>query len=233
MKLPQSSQVLAVERGQPMARLWQGGIRGPGLKAEIAAPDFGGSGLYLVGRPRSRNPIVFQYPQDQAVPREAADRLWRQVESMLPQDILPLIVGSAEELAEPAPGGALARISEIMTVWTQSQNQKRAGDMAGLYSETFTFFEPGQKPLSIARRNFWQALETESAAAGEIRLTISDPLIMLDPRDGSRAWSVFSLKYDSKLRHDTGLRTLIFEKGQGNSWLIVAELWLKENSLKN
>jgi hypothetical protein len=55
--------------------------------------------------------------------------------------------------------------------------------------------------------------------------------MLLDPRNHNRVWAVFSLKYDSKLRHDIGLRTLIFERS-GSKWLINAELWIKEVGLK-
>ncbi|MDR1050561.1 MAG: AAA family ATPase [Deltaproteobacteria bacterium] len=233
VRLPQSSQALIVELGQQMARLWQGGLAGPGLKAEIAAPDFKGPGLYLVGRPRGRAPVVFQYPPSDDVPREAGESLWRQVAPMLPQDVLPLMVASGDDLVRGVPGTARAALSELVDKWTRAQIEKKAGGMAELYAETFSFYEPGRRPLAITRRNFWQALEQETAAAGDVRLAISDPLVMLDPRDHDRAWAVFNLKYDSKIRHDAGLRTLIMERGRGGAWLIVAELWLKEDSLEN
>jgi hypothetical protein len=56
---------------------------------------------------------------------------------------------------------------------------------------------------------------------------------MLDPRNRDRAWIVFTLKYDSKLRHNIGLRTLVLEKTRPKDWSIVAELWLKEDTVKN
>jgi hypothetical protein len=234
LKLPQSSLAMVSELGQRMARLWQGGLRSPGLKAEISAPDFSEPGLYLVGRPRSRNPIIFQYPQTREIPKTAGEKLWLQVESMLPQDILPLMVANAQELLKEPPPGVLVNLNESLSKWTQSQIDKNPAVMAGLYAETFSFYEPGRKPLSISRRNFWQALESESVAAGEVSLAISDPLIMLDPLDHNRAWAIFNLKYDSKIRHQTGLRTLILEKDSSSrAWLITAELWLKEDSLKN
>ncbi|MDR1309428.1 MAG: AAA family ATPase [Deltaproteobacteria bacterium] len=233
LRLPQSTVALVVESGQRMARLWQGGLSGPGLKAEIAAPDIREPGLYLVGRPRSRTPIIFRYPPENDVPKAAADKLWQQVESMLPQDVLPLVVGRTQDLAEPVPQRPASSLAALLDKWTVAQRLKRAEDMAALYAESFSFFEPGRKPVSISRRNFRLTLESEAMGAGEVTLAISDPLIMLDPTDHGRAWAVFTLKYDSKLRHNIGLRTLILEKNRSNEWLIVAELWLKEDAVKN
>ncbi|MDR2300912.1 MAG: hypothetical protein LBF38_02570 [Deltaproteobacteria bacterium] len=233
VKLPQTGVTLVVENGQKMARLWQGGLDGPGLKAEIAAPDFKDPGLYLVGRPNSRSPIIFRYPPKTELPRTAAVNLWKRVETLLPQDILPLMVGPGPELAKSVPNVAASHLSGFLDRWISAQTDKKPQDMADLYAETFSFFEPGHKPVSISKTNLRLTLESEAQAAGEIRLTTSDPLIMLDPRDQNRAWIVFTLKYDSKLRHNIGLRTLIVEKTSSKDWAIVAELWLKEETVKS
>ncbi|MDR0356046.1 MAG: AAA family ATPase [Deltaproteobacteria bacterium] len=234
VKLPHTNMALVADLGQPMARLWQGGLRSPGLKAEIALPDFKEPGLYLVGRPRSSYPIIFQYPPAQDIPRAASEKLWTQVESMLPQDVLPLIVADGPTLAKKVDPKTLTRLNDLVRQWTESQRQKNSDEMASLYADTFSFYEPGRRPLSISRRNFRLALESETVSAGEVGLTISEPIILLDPRDHGRAWTVFNLKYDSKLRHDTGLRTLIFQKSPSqDEWRIVAELWLKKESLNN
>jgi ketosteroid isomerase-like protein len=233
LRLPQNTVALVVENGQKMARLWQGGILGPGLKAEIAAPDFTEPGLYLVGRPKSRTPIIFRYPPARDIPKAAAERLWRQAEPLLPQDVLPLMVGQKQSLAKPVQKNLGPLLSERLDLWTSAQKQKNAERMAGLYAESFSFFEPGRKPATITRDNFKLTLESEALSAGEVGLSTSDPLILLDPRDQNRAWTVFTLKYDSKIRHNIGQRTLIFEKSRSGEWLIVAELWLKEDAVKN
>jgi type II secretory pathway predicted ATPase ExeA len=233
VKLPQGAVALVVENGQQMARLWQGGIRGPGLKAEISAPDFKEPGLYLVGRPKSPSPIIFRYPPEPDIPRAASERLWRRVETLLPQDILPLMVGPSLSLAQSVPPAIGAGLSDFLHKWSAAQKNKKPQDMANLYAETFAFFEPGHKPVAISRRNFRQTLESEALVSGEISLTTSDPLIMLDPRDQNRAWIVFTLKYDSKSRHNIGLRTLILEKKRSKEWSIVAELWLKDDLAKS
>jgi hypothetical protein len=214
-----------------MSRLWQGGLSGPGLKAEVALPEITQPGLYLVGRPQSRTPLIFQYPPAKEVPQEASLRLWGQMESFLPQDILPLIVGSGADLKKAAPGSLAPAIKEKLKVWTQSQELRRPDQLAALYDETFRFFEPGRRDRTVARENFRQALMSEMRTAGDTELTVSEPLILLDPRDHGRVWAVFSLRYDSRLRHDIGLRTLVFER-RGAAWLITAELWIKELSLK-
>jgi hypothetical protein len=77
----------------------------------------------------------------------------------------------------------------------------------------------------------FRSLDSESQVAGDVKLAVSDPLIMVDPRGQNRAWAVFNLKYDSRIRHDTGLRALVFERSlMSGQWLIVAELWLKEDA---
>ncbi|MDR2387712.1 MAG: AAA family ATPase [Deltaproteobacteria bacterium] len=233
VKLPQTGVTLVVENGQKMARLWQGGLDGPGLKAEIAAPDFKDPGLYLVGRPGSRSPIIFRYPPKTELPRTAAVNLWKRVDNLLPQDILPLMVGPSSDLSKSVPNHSASNLSAFLDRWISAQTGKKSKDMADLYADSFSFFEPGHKPVSISKRNLRLTLESEAQAAGEIRLTISDPLIMLDPRDQNRAWIVFTLKYDSKLRHNIGLRTLILEKTRSKDWAIVAELWLKEETVKS
>ncbi|MDR1677685.1 MAG: nuclear transport factor 2 family protein [Deltaproteobacteria bacterium] len=228
LNLPYNTSALVVETGQKLSRLWQGGNNRPGLKAEIAAPDFSEPGLYLIGRPKSRSAIVFRYPPGPSLPRTVAERLWRRVDSLLSQNILPLMVGSGENLAKTIPHTYGPKVKELFSLWVTAQKKKNAEQMTGLYAETFSFFEPGRKPVVIARHNFKYTLEAEFQASGEVRLTTSDPLIMIDPTNQDRAWAVFTLKYDSKIRHNIGLRTLIFEKNRSNEWLIVAELWLKE-----
>ncbi|MDR1546006.1 MAG: hypothetical protein LBU12_04710 [Deltaproteobacteria bacterium] len=234
LRLPRNSLALVVDHSRNLARLWQGGPEAPGLKAELVAPEFKAPGLYLVGRPRSRTPLIFQYPPAKETPKSAGERLWRQVETMLPQDLLPLMAGESPSLAKGVPTGLDRILAAKVSSWTGAQKRKRADDLARLYADSFVFYEPGRKPLTISRKNFLAALEAETRASGEVELAVSEPLIMLDPRDHGRAWAVFNLKYDSKLRHDTGLRTLIFEKGLlDGDWLITAELWLKEEALKN
>ncbi|MDR3204634.1 MAG: AAA family ATPase [Deltaproteobacteria bacterium] len=234
LTLPHNSLALVVDHDQRMARLWLGGLSGPGLKAEIAPPDFKGTGLYLVGRPKSKSSLIFHYPPAKQILTEEATKLWLQVETMLPQDLLPLMVGSDQDLFRSPPAGLEKLLSEKVANWTRNQEYKLSQAMSLLYSSTFSFYEPGHKPLSISRKNFKTALESESRAAGDVLLTVSPPLILLDPVDGARAWAIFNLKYDSKLRHDTGLRTLIFEKSLlNNDWLIVAELWIKQDSLND
>jgi hypothetical protein len=143
-----------------------------------------------------------------------------------------MMVGKPAALAKGAPPDAAAEIARRVSAWTKAQEYKLAEDMAGLYAESFQYYEPGRPPLSIDRRDFKAAMESESRSAGEVALAVSDPLVMVDPEARNRAWAVFTLKYDSKIRHDAGLRTLIFERSPfGGQWLIVAELWLKEDGL--
>jgi type II secretory pathway predicted ATPase ExeA len=234
--LPRGAMALVVDPDRGLGRLWQGGSGGAGLKAEISAPEFPDPGLFLVGRQRGRPALVFQYPpakpSERAPSKDAGDRLWSRAEALLPQDHLPLMVGEAAELARAAHGDLAAEIARRVSSWTKSQEYKLSEDMAGLYAESFQYYEPGRQPLTIDRRAFRAALDSESRAAGEVALAVSEPLVMVDPRAHNRAWAVFNLKYDSKIRHDTGLRTLIFEKSPfGGQWLIVAELWLKEDAL--
>ncbi|MDR1035800.1 MAG: AAA family ATPase [Deltaproteobacteria bacterium] len=232
LSLPRNSLVLVVDGSLNMARLWQGSIRGPGLKAEISPPDIKLPGLYLVGRPQSRTPLIFQYPPAREIPKEAGIRLWRQVEPHLPQDILPLMAGDGPDLRRSIPDELAKTLKGRLKSWTQSQEYKLADNMAALYAERFRFFEPGSPDRTIAREQFRTALASELRTSGDVKLTASEPLILLDPRDHGRAWAVFSLKYDSRLRHDLGQRTLIFEKPRiGGEWLITAELWIKEPAL--
>ncbi|MDR1042049.1 MAG: AAA family ATPase [Deltaproteobacteria bacterium] len=232
LSLPRNSLVLVVDGSLNMARLWQGSIKGPGLKAEISPPDIRRPGLYLVGRPQSRTPLIFQYPPAREIPKEAGIRLWRQVEPHLPQDILPLVAGEGPDLRRSIPADLAAVLKDRLKKWTQAQEFKLADNMAALYAERFRFFEPGSPDRTIGREQFRVALASELRTSGDVKLTASEPLLLLDPRDHGRAWAVFSLKYDSKLRHDLGQRTLIFEKPRlGGEWLITAELWIKEPAL--
>ncbi|MDR2338717.1 MAG: hypothetical protein LBF40_01055 [Deltaproteobacteria bacterium] len=231
LSLPRNGLALVVDRSITMSRLWQGGIAGPGLKAEVALPEISAPGLYLVGRPQSRTPLIFQYPPAKEIPKEASLRLWKQVESFLPQDILPLVVGEGPDLRKAAPAKLGDAIRDRLKAWTRSQELNLPDELASLYAPEFNFFEPGRKDRTILRENFRQALASEMRTSGEVRLTLSEPLILLDPRDHDRVWAVFSLKYDSKLRHDIGLRTLVFER-RGGEWLVTAELWIKEVNLR-
>jgi type II secretory pathway predicted ATPase ExeA len=231
LNLPHNTLALVIDSGQKLGRLWQGGLAGAGLKAEVAVPDFGSPGLYLVGRPRGKDTLLFQFPLAKEAPKAAGERLWAQVEPLLPQDVLPLLVAEGQSLARKVPDDLLESLAGKVAGWRRAQEYKLADEMAALYAESFQYFEPGHKPLSINRRNFRAALDSESQVAGDVKLAVSDPLIMVDPRGQSRAWAVFNLKYDSRIRHDTGLRALVFERSlMSGQWLIVAELWLKEDS---
>ncbi|MDR2611844.1 MAG: AAA family ATPase [Deltaproteobacteria bacterium] len=232
LSLPRNSLVLVVDGALGMARLWQGSLKGPGLKAEISPPDIRRPGLYLVGRPQSRTPLIFQYPPAREIPREAGISLWRQVEAHLPQDILPLMAGEGPDLRRSIPDGLGGTIRGRLRGWIQAQEYKLPDNMAALYAERFRFFEPGSPDRTIDREQFRTALASELRSSGDVKLTASEPLILLDPRDHNRAWAVFNLKYDSRLRHDLGQRTLIFEKPRlGGDWLVTAELWVKESAL--
>ncbi|MDR1395086.1 MAG: hypothetical protein LBK52_02810 [Deltaproteobacteria bacterium] len=233
LSLPHNAMVLAVDQSSGQARLWQGQLKKTGLKAELAAPALPDPGLYLLGRPKSRIALFFQYPPGKEVPRDIGDKIWPQVETVLPQDILPVIAADSQLLHRPADTRDLAVLQEKLKAWTSSQEVKFTDNLAVLYADPFVYYEPGRKPQTISRENFQVALASEARTSGDVKLAISEPVIMLDPRSHSRAWAVFSLRYDSRLRHDLGLRTLIFEKNLlGNDWLIKAELWIRENSLE-
>ncbi|MDR2350605.1 MAG: AAA family ATPase [Deltaproteobacteria bacterium] len=231
LNLPRNSLALVAEGTRKPARLWQGGTRGPGLKAEMTPPDIKEPGLYLVGRPRGRTPLMFRYPPTPDIPREEGAKLWKRVESQLPQDMLPLMVGDESDFKAGNPEILGTAIKEKLKSWAKAQEYKFADSMALLYAEKFRFFEPGHPDRTIDRENFRQALAAEFKASGDVKVTMSEPLVMLDPANHQRAWAVFNLKYDSKLRRDSGLRTLIFEKpGRNRDWIIVAELWIKERA---
>ena len=236
LTLPQGSLALVVEQGVPTGRLWQGGIKGPGLKAEVAVPQFKSGGLYLIGRPKAEEPLIFQYPPSRDLPVEEAKVLWPRVSTLLPQNILPVMVAPGAEYAKARPKEAEEAVSQRIKAWVQSQQYRWPDTMASLYSAKFDFFELGKTPKTVDREQFREALNSEMVTSGEVRLAISEPLLMQDPTKTNRIWAVFTLKYDSKLRNDMGLRVLIFEKNSSmlgpDRWPIVAELWLPEKSLQ-
>ena len=235
LTLPQGSLALAVDQNNRTGRLWQGGARGPGLKAEVAAPAFKNRGLYLFGRPRGRNPLIFQYPPSREQPTAEALDLWPRVATLLPQNILPVIVAPADSLETPGRPEDLAAIDSRFKAWVQSQQYKFPDTTAALYASNFQFFELGQPPRALSREDFRRALNSEIRTSGEVHLATSQPLLIRDPKNDRFIWAVFNLKYESRLRRDMGLRVLVFERslmGGPESWLIAAELWLPEKSLK-
>ncbi|MDR0548595.1 MAG: AAA family ATPase [Deltaproteobacteria bacterium] len=234
LNLPHNANVLVVDQSLGQARLWLRELRRTGLKAELMAPALNEPGLYLFGRPKSRSSVVFQYPKGPEVPKEVSDKLWRQVENLLPQDVLPLIVADSDLLFRPAPTQVLEILRDKLKAWRAAQEVKFTENLALLYADPFVFFEPGAKPQTINRETFQNALASEARTSGDVEIAMSDPLIALDPRNHNRAWAIFSFRYDSKLRHDLGIRTLIFEKNiLGDDWRIKAELWIRENSLES
>ena len=235
LSLPQGSMALVVNMDESFGQLWQGGARGPGKKGELATPKFKHKGLYLFGRPRSDNPLIFQYPPARDVPLAEARELWPRVATLLPQNILPVIVAPGLDYAKSRNTEAEEAVAKRVKAWVQSQQYRFADTTAALYASSFQFFELGRAPRTVKREDFRRALNSEVLTSGEVDLTTSQPLIMQDPGQPDLVWAVFNLKYDSKLRHDMGLRVLIFEKGgllSQDSWLIVAELWLPEKSLR-
>jgi len=234
--LPQGNRVLVVNQDNLSGRLWQLGTHGPELKSEVAAPRFKNRGLYLIGRPRTTNPLIFQYPPAREIPREEAKILWPRVSTLLPQNILPVIVGTREDYALPKDEAAEEAVRARVKAWVQSQQYRFPDTMAALYAPSFQFFELGRPDRTVNREDFRKALNSETRTSGEVQLAVSQPLIMQDPAKPNLVWAVFNLKYESKLRHDMGLRVLVFDRGGGvlsqDSWLIVAELWLPEKSLR-
>lgn len=236
MTLPHGSLALIVDNDDGQASLWQGGAKGAGLKAtKIAAPKFKNKGLYLFGHQKNQaDPLVFQYPPARDIPTGEAKTLWPLIATLLPQNIVPLIVASPEEFSRAQNTEYGEAVSRRVKAWVQSQQYRFPDTMAELYASSFQFFEPGRQPRTVNRENFRKALNSEARTSGEVHLAVSQPLIMQDPAKPNLIWAVFNLKYDSKLRHDMGIRVLVFEKtllGQDN-WLIVAELWLPEKSLQ-
>ncbi|MDR1921204.1 MAG: AAA family ATPase [Candidatus Adiutrix sp.] len=233
LSLPQGTSVMVIDQDASTGRLWQGGRKGAGLKAEIAAPEFKAPGLYIFGRPRGRNPLVFQFPPARDIPRDEAKIMWPQVATLLPQNILPVIVAPAQAFARPKNNEMEEAVAARVKAWVQSQQYRFADTTAALYASSFQFFEVGRQARTITRENFRAALSSEARTSGDVNLTISQPLIMQDPSNNGVVWAVFNLKYESRLRDDMGTRVLVFEKSvlsQAN-WLIVAELWLPEKSL--
>ncbi|MGL4209149.1 MAG: hypothetical protein ACRCTY_07150, partial [Candidatus Adiutrix sp.] len=233
LNLPSGTSALIIDQDGAIGRLWQGGHRGPGLKAEVASPRFKSPGLYIFGRPRGQNPLVFQFPPAREIPRNEANTLWPQLATLLPQNILPVIVAPAQAFTRPQNEAAQKAVLSRVKAWVQSQQYRFADTTASLYASTFQFFETGQPTKTISRDNFRAALNSEFRTAGEIKLTTSAPLLMQDPEKSNIVWAIFNLKYESKLRNDMGIRVLIFEKSvlSHDNWLIVAELWLPEKSL--
>jgi type II secretory pathway predicted ATPase ExeA len=235
LNLPQGTLALVVDQNRNTGRLWQGGARGPGLKAEVTAPAFKNRGLFLFGRPRGQTPLVFQYPPSRDVPTEEALAIWPRVATLLPQNVLPVIVAPTQVLREPGRPEDLEAIDKRVKAWVQSQQYKFPDTTAALYAGTFQFFELGQPGRTLTRDDFRRALNSESRTSGEVRLTTSQPLLIRDPKNDRLSWAVFSLKYESRLRRDMGLRVLVFERaliGGPDSWLIAAELWLPERGLE-
>ncbi|MDL2260112.1 AAA family ATPase [Deltaproteobacteria bacterium OttesenSCG-928-K17] len=237
LSLPQGGLVLVVDQDQSSGQLWQGGAREVGRKAEVATPKFKHSGLYLFGRPRTDEPLIFQYPPSRDLPLAEAKVLWPRVATLLPQNILPVMVAPGAEYIKPKNEAAGKTVGTLVKAWVQSQQYRFPDTMAELYAPSFQFFELGKAPRAVNRDDFRKALKSELATAGEINLAISEPIIMIDPANPNLAWAIFTLKYDSKLRNDMGLRVLIFEKTSGvlsqEGWPIVAELWLPEKSLQD
>jgi hypothetical protein len=239
LTLPQGSLALVVDQNANTGRLWQGGARGPGLKAEVAAPTFKNHGLFLFGRPpgrpRGRTPLIFQYPPSRDLPTDEAQAIWPRVATLLPQNILPVIVATAESLQAPGRPEDLEAIDNRVKAWVQSQQYKFPDTTAALYAGSFQFFELGQPARNLSREDFRRALNSETRTSGEVHLTTSQPLLIRDPRNERFIWAVFNLKYGSRLRRDMGLRVLVFERalmGGPDNWLIAAELWLPEKSLQ-
>ena len=237
LSLPQGGLALVVDQDKERlnGRLWQGGARGAGLKAEIDIPVFKNGGIYILGRPRAQNqnPLIFQYPPSRSVPRNESRMLWPRVETLLPQNILPVIVARGVDFNRAKSVEIEEAISNRVKAWVQSQQYRFPDTTASLYASSFQFFELGRPDRSINREDFRAALNSEARTSGEVNLTTSQPLIMQDPTQNNLVWAVFNLKYSSKLRNDMGIRVLIFERGllSQDNWLIVAELWLPERSL--
>ena len=233
LHLPQGQQVLVVDQDTSFGQLWQGGPKGPGKKADVATPKFKNGGLYLFGRPKGDQPLVFQFPPARSLPVGEAKILWPRVATLLPQNVLPLIVAPGAEYQKPETPELAEIINKKVRAWVQSQQYRFPDSMAALYASSFQFFELGRSARTVDRESFRMALNSEARTSGEVNLAISAPVIMQDPGNSRLVWAVFNLKYESRLRHDMGLRALIFEKaviGQDN-WSIVAELWLPEKSL--
>lgn len=237
LSLPQGAVALVINQDQATlnGRLWRGGVNGPGKKSEISAPKFKHQGLYLFGRPRSQDPLIFQYPPARDVPLAEAKAIWPLVATLLPQNILPVMVLPGSGYTKSQNTEIEETVGKKVRAWVQYQQYRFPDSMAGLYSSSFQFFELGRQPRTVKREDFRRALNSELSTSGEVSLTVSQPLIMQDPGQPDLVWAVFNVKYESKLRNDMGLRVLIFEKGgllSQDNWLIVAELWLPEKSLR-
>lgn len=235
LTLPQGALVLVVDQDRQNGRLWQGGTKGSGLKAEITVPSFDNMGLYLFGRPRGSDPLIFQYPPDRDRPLKEARIIWPRVVNLLPQNIIPVMVAPGGNYQKPQDEEAREQILKNVKAWVQSQQHRVPNKMATLYAPAFEFFELGQGGgRTVERENFLQALNSEALTSGEVTLTTSQPLLMQDPVRSDLFWAMFNLKYESRLRNDMGIRVLIFGKSTLKAeWLIVAELWLPEKSLKD
>ena len=235
LNLPQGQLTLVIENDKMLGRLWQGTHKGSGLKAELVCPEIADNGLYLFGKPSGVSPLIFRFPPAKQLPREAARDIWPQVATVLPQNILAVMVADSASYVQERDEEAYKVLSSQVKVWVEAQQYSFADTLASLYASSFQFFEVGREERAIKRSDFQKALSSEAKTSGGVKLAISEPLIMQDPANSSLAWAIFNLKYESKLRNDMGVRVLVFEKStlSQNTWLIVAELWLPEKSLRN
>lgn len=234
LTLPLGSAVLAIDQVSNVGELWQCNAKGPWLSADIKKlPAFKNKGLYLFGRQKGQTPLIFQYPPSRDIPDQEARIIWPRISTLLPQNIIPIIVGTSKEFSEAKNMETEEAISRRVKAWVQSQQHRFTDNMADLYASTFQFFELGKPARTINRENFRKALSSEARSSGGVKLATSQPLILQDPVKSNLVWAIFNIKYESKLRNDMGIRVLIFEKAilSHDNWMIVAELWLPEQSL--
>ncbi|MEW5724724.1 MAG: AAA family ATPase [Thermodesulfobacteriota bacterium] len=229
--LPAGEVVLSVDRDSRKAHLWQGQTGGPVLKGEFLWADPPPDGLFILGLTKDQKGFFFDYPPTPDLPAPP-ENLWKDLADLVTGNALAVLSRSTQSPIDPRQIERAKEVADVVKEWAAAWEAKDIESYIKYYGDTFQAFNAGQNnPKIYSRDDFFRVKKAVFARSGPIKVTISDPACLLDPRDPEMAAALFYQNYDSEVYSDEGIQVLFFRltaDAQGQqSWLIVAKLWIE------
>jgi len=230
--VPKDRYFLAVNCDIKKVFVFRGTGAAPLLKAEFEFPWPLGEGLFIVGNDASIGEFIFHHMSFLwGKPYLTATDLWEKVSHLVPGHAVPLMAYSSRTRVNTAEIEKAHQLEQIVGSWTEAWRNMDVDKLLDYYGDIFTTYSLDlEKPTVFSKDQFYARKKEVLMKSGFVSVKTSQPLFILDPDNPKLAVAFFHQEYRSQVYADAGAKALYFslvdEPGGGQTWKIVAKLWL-------
>jgi hypothetical protein len=231
--VPKDQYFMALNCDLQKVFVFQGSGAAPVLKAEF---DYGwtlGEGLFIVGKDASIGEFVFHHMSFLwGLPYVTATDLWDKVDHMISgHAVVPLMAYSSRTEVNMDMIEKAQEIEAIIDSWCDTWRKMEVDSLLDYYGDIFTaYYLNLEKPLVLSKDQLYVRKKDVLMKSGFVSLKTSEPLFIIDPANPKLAVAFFYQEYRSEVYADAGAKALYFslvdEPGGGQTWKMVAKLWL-------